>query len=224
MVTALKGLPEICGKCAKTDTSSIHGSCEFCLDMRFCEEILCDLNRRAQSLKRFECFQFQPALRPVAPSIIGIETLPEGQKDKARPDNFLALLNSDRLKYQRAFAVQRLQRNPDAVFLDLKYHILWNVPARKPVFAHPADDINILQDAFSTCTALVGGFVSVLWLAPDHMHVYVESDGENSIDTVVRKLKRVSETALNKNHSKQESFHKADRIIWDNAYFVETIG
>jgi REP element-mobilizing transposase RayT len=192
--------------------------------MRFAEEILCDLNRSAQSLKRFECFQFRPALKPVALSVIGIETLPEGEKDKARTDNFQALLNSDKLQYQRAFAVQRLQRNPDAVFLDLKYHILWNVPARKPVFAHPADDINILQDAFSTCGGLVGDVVSVLWLAPDHMHVYVESDGENSIDTIVRKLKRVSETALNKNHSKQESFHKADRIIWDNDYFAETIG
>jgi REP element-mobilizing transposase RayT len=223
-VTAFKGVPEICRKCAKTHTSSIHGSCDFCTDMRFAEEILCDLNRSAQSLKRFECFQFRPALRPVAPSVIGIETLPEGQKDEARTDNFQALLNSDRLKYQRALAVQRLQRNPDTVFLDLKYHLVWNVPARKSVFAHPADDINIFQDAFSTCTASVGGLVSVLWLAPDHMHVYVESDGENSIDTVVRTLKRVSETALNENHSKQESQHKADRIIWDNDYFVETIG
>jgi REP element-mobilizing transposase RayT len=192
--------------------------------MRFREEILCDLNRSAQSLKKFECFQFQPALRPVAPSVIGIETLPEGQKDKARTDNFQVLLNSDKFKYQRALAVQRSQRNPDTVFLDLKYHLVWNVPARKPLFAHPADDINILQDAFSTCTALVGGFVSLLWLAPDHMHLYVESDGENSIDTVARKLKRVSETALHKNHSKRESFHKADRIIWDNAYFAETVG
>jgi REP element-mobilizing transposase RayT len=192
--------------------------------MRFAEEILCDLNRSAQSLKRFECFQFRPALKPVALSVIGIETLPDGQKDEARTDNFQVLLNSDRLKYQRALAVQRLQRNPDAVFLDLKYHIVWNVPARRPVFTHAADDINILQDAFSTCTALVGGFVSVLWLAPDHTHVYVESDGENSIDTVARKLKRISETALNKNRSKRESQHKADRIIWDNIYFVETIG
>jgi REP element-mobilizing transposase RayT len=223
-VTALKGLPEICVKCAKSYTSSIHGSCEFCLDMRFPEEILCDLNRSAQSLKRFECFQFRPALRPVAPSVIGIETLPDGQKDEARTDNFQVLLNSDRFKYQRALAVQRLQRNPDTIFTDLKYHLVWNVPARRPVFTHAADDINILQDAFSTPGGLVGDVVSVLWLAPDHMHVYVESDGENSIDTIVRKLKRVSETALNKNHSKQESFHKADRIIWDNVYFVQTIG
>ena len=192
--------------------------------MRFREEILCDLNRSAQSLKRFECFQFRPALRQVTPSVIGIETLPEGQKDEACTDDFHAFLNSDRLQYQRTLAVQRLQRNPDAVFLDLKYHIVWNVPARKPVFAHPADEINILQDAFSICTELVGGFVSLLWLAPDHIHLYVESDGKNSIDAVARKLKRVSKTALNKNHSKRELFQKADRIIWDNVYFVETIG
>jgi REP element-mobilizing transposase RayT len=175
-------------------------------------------------MKRFKCFQFRPALKPVALSVIGIETLPEVQIDEAIADNFEAFLYSDRLQYQRALAVQKLQRNADAVFLDLKYHIVWNVPTRRPVFAQPADEINILQDAFSTCTALVGGFVSLLWLAPDHVHVYVESDGENSIDAVARKLKRVSETALNKNHRKRESFHKADRILWDNAYFVETVG
>jgi hypothetical protein len=92
--------------------------------MRFPEEILCDLNRSAQSLKRFECFQFRHALKPVALSVIGIETLPDGQKDEARTDNLQALLNSDKLQYQRALAVQRLQRNPDAVFLDLKYHLV----------------------------------------------------------------------------------------------------
>jgi REP element-mobilizing transposase RayT len=134
------------------------------------------------------------------------------------------LLNSDRFKYQRAFAVQRLQRNPDTVFTDLKYHLVWNITVRKPLFTHPADDINIIQDVFSTCGGLVGDVVSILWLAPDHIHLYVESDGENSIDTVARKLKRVSETALNKNRSKGESQHKADRVIWDNVYFVETIG
>jgi REP element-mobilizing transposase RayT len=192
--------------------------------MRFPEEILCDLNRSAQSLKRFECFQFRPALRPVASSVIRTETFPERQMDEARTDNFQVLLNSDRFKYQRALAVQRLQRNPDTVFTDLKYHFVWNVTARKPLFTHPADDINIIQDVFSTCGGLVGDVVSVLWLAPDHMHLYVESDGGNSIDTVARKLKRVSATALQKNRSKRESFHKADHIIWDNVYFVETIG
>jgi REP element-mobilizing transposase RayT len=192
--------------------------------MRFREEILCDLNRSAQSLKGFECFQFQPALKPVAPTVIGIETLPEGQKDEARTDNFQASLNSDKLQYQRTLAVQRLQRNPDAVFLDLKYHLAWNVTARKPLFTNPENDINSIQDAFSTCTSLVGGFVSLLWLAPDHIHLYVESDGENSVDTVVRKLKRVSKAAIKRNRSKQEVSHKADRIIWDNAYFAETIG
>lgn len=228
MMTALKGVPEICRKCAELHVSSIHGSCEFCRDMRFREEILCDLNRRAQSLKRFECFLFRPALRPVMPSTFDSEALSDGRNVEAIIDNYKTYFNSDRFKYQWAHAVQRLQRNPDTVFLDLKYHLVWNVSARRPVFVRPAVDVNILQDVFSTCTASVGGVVSVLWLAPDHIHVYVESDGETSIDTVVRKLKRLSETALTKNQSKHGLHHKedckADRLIWDNAYFAETVG
>jgi REP element-mobilizing transposase RayT len=61
----------------------------------------------------------------------------------------------------------------------------------------------------------------VLWLAPDHVHVYVESDGEKSIETIMKVLKRVSSQAL---RASNVSSSGKGRIKWEKAYFAQTIG
>jgi REP element-mobilizing transposase RayT len=136
----------------------------------------------------------------------------------------VALLNSDRFKYQHALAVQRVRSNPDMVYLDLKYHVAWNVARRKPVFVDTADARDIIDKAFLACGSRVGGFASVLWLAPDHIHVYVESDGEKSIEAIVRELKLVSTSALREGLNSEGLISGRSRRVWDRAYFAETIG
>ena len=168
--------------------------------------------------KGFECHAFRPVLPPAVSLVSGVKPLSNEQKGEAAPASFDTLLNSDRLKYRRTLAVQRLQRDSDAVYVELKYHVAWNVVSRKPVFIHPADVVDVIDNAFLDCGELVGGFVSLLWLAPDHIHLYVESDGEKSVDTIVRHLKRVSVNALNK------TTNNVDHRIWDKAYFAETMG
>jgi REP element-mobilizing transposase RayT len=64
----------------------------------------------------------------------------------------------------------------------------------------------------------IGGFAGLLWLAPDHLHVYVESDGEKSIEAVVKVLKRVSAKALLDVSSPERG------QPWEEAYFAQTIG
>jgi len=63
-----------------------------------------------------------------------------------------------------------------------------------------------------------------LWLAPDHIHVYFESDGEKSIETVVKVLKRVSLQGLRARHAPEVSSSRKNGVVWDKAYFSETIG
>lgn len=53
-----------------------------------------------------------------------------------------------------------------------------------------------MSDAITTCSEAVGGFASPLWLAPDHMHLCVESDGETSPDSMAKKLKQLSEKKI----------------------------
>jgi hypothetical protein len=106
--------------------------------------------------------------------------------------NFISeLLKSDKIKYERALALQKLARDPDGVYVQLEYHIVWNVSQRQSVFI-PADDfIDFVGGVFLKCTDVVRGFAYLLHLAPDHVHVYVESDGELSIEEMVQGMKRL---------------------------------
>ena len=66
--------------------------------------------------------------------------------------------------------------------------------------------------------------MALLYLAPDHVHLYVESDGELSIDEMVHKIKRFSNNAMVEECPLVRDKLGGNTEIWDEAYFVETIG
>ena len=67
-------------------------------------------------------------------------------------------------------------------------------------------------------------FVSLLWLAPDHVHVYIESDGEKSVETIVQEAKKLSENSIvARDYDKLPNTTAGDGL-WDKAYFAEGIG
>jgi REP element-mobilizing transposase RayT len=213
--------PVKCLECAKSSKPFIHGRCSFCQGLSFQEKVFCDLNRSIQNPIFFECHAFQPLLKLVAPS--GQETWPE---PNVRSEKIIIekLLDSDKVKYQRALALQRLTRNPDDVMLDIKYHFAWNVIGRKSAFAEPAPMVDFISNTFTTCSEAVGGFTSLLWLAPDHIHLCVESDGAVSPDNMAQKLKRLSEAPILERFPDLIASPDVETGLWDEAYFVETIG
>jgi REP element-mobilizing transposase RayT len=213
--------PVKCLECAKSSKAFIHGRCRFCQDLSFQEEVLCDLNRSTQNPTFFECHAFQPLLKLIASS--GQETRPE-RKVQSAEITLEKLLDSDKVKYQRALALQKLARNPVDVMLEIKYHFAWNVISRIPVFAEPAPTIDFISNTITTCSEAVGGFTCLLWLAPDHIHLYVESDGEISLDNMAQKLKWLSETPILERFPYLIASPEVERRLWDEAYFVETIG
>ena len=223
-MSSLNHFPGKCQECAKSSRSMIHGKCSFCQDLEFQEKVFCHLNRCVQNPAVFECYAFQPALKLVGSSDKEIPSSPNGVKDNSPQNGFQKLLDSDKIKYQRALALQRLGRDPDSVFVDLKYHFAWNVIYRKPVFARPANIFDFVSDTFLSCSEMVGGFVSLLWLAPDHLHLYVESDGRNSVETIAQEMKRVSAAAILAKFGDLKASLHAQKDLWDKAYFVETIG
>ena len=133
-------------------------------------------------------------------------------------------LDCDKVKYQRALALQKLASNPDDVMLEIKYHFAWNVVGRRPAFAEPATTIDFISDTITNCSEEVGGFASLLWLAPDHIHLCVESDGEVSPDNMAQELKRLSEVPILERFRDLISSPDVETGLWDEAYFVETIG
>ena len=213
--------PVKCLECAKSTKPFIYGRCNFCRNLSFQEEVLCDLNRSTQNPTSFECHAFQPLLKLVVSS--KQETRPES-KVQSEEITLEKLLDSDKVKYQRALALQKLTRNPDDVMFELKYHFAWNVIGRRPAFTEPATAIDFISDTITTCSDAVGGFASLLWLAPDHIHLCVESDGEVSPDSMAQKLKRLSEVTILERFPDLIASPEVERRLWDEAYFVETIG
>ena len=214
-------LPIKCLECAKSTKPFIHGSCNFCQELRFQEEVLCYLNQSTQNPNFFECHAFQPLLK-----VIGSP----GQENQTERKALLTeitienLVDSDKIKYQRALALQKLARNPDDVMLEIKYHFAWNVIGRKPIFLEPANAIDCISDTITSCSDAVRGFASFLWLAPDHLHYYVESDGEVSPDNIAEKIKSLLEASILDRSPDLNASPELRKRLWDKAYFVETIG
>jgi hypothetical protein len=165
MLNTSENLPEKCISCANNNASAVHKKCKFCQDLRFSESLLCHLNRSVQSPDKFICYAFRQKLinvnKPMAEKAC-LEIVPT---DSFRADKIKKLLDSDKAKYRNSLAVQRLQRDPDGVYLDLKYHFVWNVLCRRAVFENSADYFDFTSDLYLTCGEMAGGYAQVLWLA-----------------------------------------------------------
>lgn len=216
-------LPIKCQGCAKSEEGRIHNKCGFCREIHLSEAILCHLNRSTQERSDFQCYAFQPLLKAVIP--YGHEGLDSFDHTKKGAGNepFPRWLSSDTIKYQKALALQKLNRDPEGVFEDLKYHFAWNVVYRRPVFSPPEDYLSFIGNIFFKCSELIGGFVNLITLALDHVHVYVESDGTHSVDTMIREIKRFSNNAILSNPGIRSKLDERAEM-WDVAYFSQTVG
>jgi putative transposase len=117
-----------------------------------------------------------------------------------------------------------LARDPDGVYMQLKYHFAWNVSFRKSIFNPANTFFDFVSDTLLRCSETAGGFVDLVYLAPDHIHLYVESDGELSIEEIVHRIKRVSSDVILEKFPLIKDKLGGNTEIWDKAYFTETIG
>ena len=221
---SLNKLPAKCQECGKSQVPRFHRKCHFCRELQFQESVLCDLNRDVQDMTGFQCHAFEPRLKLVSP----LGNREKGQLNRlskrSKEEFYVRLFRSDKIKYERALALQKLGRDPDGVYVQLKYHLAWNVRHRMPIFNPISDFISFAHDTFLLCSEKVNGLVDLLCLASDHVHLYIESDGGLSVEEMVQRIKQFSNNAtLEKYSFVRETFIK-DAKIWDEAYFVETVG
>ena len=217
-------LPAKCGECAKSDSSGFHRKCGLCRDLEFNESVLCELNRAVQDITDFECHAFEPILKAVSHEEERMAGTASPPLKRPQKGSYSGLLDSDKIKYQRALALQQLKRDPDGVFIQLKYHILWNVTQRIPVFNTAGNHVDVLYDIFFKSSETAVAFVHLLQLAPDHVHVFVESDGGLSIDEIIKRIKRFTRDAIKEEFPSINDKFEREQGIWDEAYFVETLG
>ena len=224
MLNTSENLPEKCLSRTNNTASAVHKKCSFCQNLRVAELLLCQLNRSVQPPDKFICHAFRQKLinvnKPMAEKT-SLEILPT---NSFRAEKIKKLLDSDKSKYKKALAVQRLQRDPDGVYLELKYHFAWNVLGRRAVFEKSADYFDFISDLFLTCGDLVGGYAQLLWLAPEHVHIYVVTDGRDPVEKVIRKFKQHSGKAIIDHFPEVAKKLNPKNRLWDKAYFSETIG
>ena len=223
-MTVSNALPSKCMECMKSNASLIHRNCKFCKEIEFQESVLCDLNRCIQNISDFECSAFQPKLKLVSPSKDHVAACDDTVAYKINKKRFPELLNSDKIKYERALAFQKLSLDPEGAYIQLKYHFVWNVSFRRSVFHPVSEYFDFVSDAFLGCSKQVRGFVNLLYLAPDHIHLYVESDGELSIEEMVCRIKQSANDSILNKFSLIADRLGSGSDIWDEAYFAETIG
>jgi REP element-mobilizing transposase RayT len=216
-------MPARCQECAKPSRPVVHAKCDLCRNLGFPEEFLCDLNRSVQKPGSLECHAFQPKLKLVGQPGQKLQGFPENTQDPSPEAALRKLLDSDKIKYQRALALQKMACDPDDVFVSLKYHFAWNVSRRRLVFEQSGNFIDFISDMLLDFSEEVGGLVSLLWLAPDHLHLYVESDGESSVEKIAQQIKRGSASSILAQVPDLKGNTGKKGGLWDKAYFVETI-
>jgi len=216
-------LPEICQRCLKSSVVRIHQGCEFCKKTGFHEEILCYLNQSIQNPVDFICNAFQPALKLVTPSKTEEIDIQQEAAQHLHKATIKSFLQSDRFKYKKALAIQKMKNDPGGIYFDIKYHFAWNVIHRRPVF-EPKEQLEFISTTFQKCGELISGSVYLIWLAPDHVHVYVDSDGEISAEDIAQEVKRFSEKEIINEPESKPGWVGTENSLWDKAYFVETLG
>jgi REP element-mobilizing transposase RayT len=221
-------LPNRCRECAINNSASAHASCRICVNTEFDERILCDLNRSVQQeVRDFECHVFQPMLE-----VIGSKKRAITETNEHRPGrNVLAeqlaiskLWKSDKIKYQTAWALQQMERDPNATVIDLKYHYAWNVKGRRCLFVKSEEYFDKVYETFSKISIPSVFRAQLLWLAPDHIHIYCEEDGERCADDILVDLKSTFEKDIAREIPELAEAINPNEELWDDAYFVETIG
>jgi REP element-mobilizing transposase RayT len=206
-------IPTLCQACYKHYRSTVVKACPFCDDVRFSEQVLCDLVREGQSEKQpFRCAAFRPALSAVHHD--ETEALPteEGSEE--------TVSMSPKDKWFRAYAVQQLSFNPDLIDFTIRYHVVLSTRQRTNVFAseHSEQIADMVEQAalsFEQTTA------HVLWLASDHLHLYLDATPDYSLDEIVHAIREYLE---HKMANLFPALQLSNQPVWERAYFAESIG
>jgi REP element-mobilizing transposase RayT len=206
-------IPTLCQACYKHYRSTVVKACPFCRDVQFPEAMLYDLVREGQSEKQFfRCAAFRPALSVVQHDEIEASPVEEGREGTEEM--------SPKDKWFQAYAVQQLSLHPDLIDFTIQYHVVLSTRQRVNVFARehgePMADM-VLQAAIPFEQTKV----QVLWLASDHMHLYIDASPDYPLDEIVDAIMEYVEHEM---ANLLPELKHSNQPLWKRAYFVEGIG
>src|SRR5216683_6845502 len=181
-------IPDLCQACHKYHHATVVKACPFCRDVQFPEAMLCDLVREGQSeTQSFRCAAFRPAL-----SVVQHDHTDAAHAEEV-PAHTASMSPKD--KWFRAYAVQQLNLSPDLIDFTIRYHVVLSTRQRTNVFSreHSEQITDLVRQAavpFEQTTA------HVLWLASDHLHLYIDATPDYALDEIVHAIRDHLEHAM----------------------------
>ena len=206
-------IPTLCQACYKHYRSTVVKACPFCDDVQFPEQVLCDLVRdRDGDEQPFHCAAFRPALSVVHHDETDTSPMKEGSEE--------TVSMSPKDKWFRAYAVQQLSINPDLISCTLRYHVVFSTRQRVQCFSSQHDEqmADLVRQA---ALPFQQTKVHVLWLASDHIHLYIDASPDYALDEIVHAIREHLEHAMT--HLLPALKHN-NQPVWERAYFAEGIG
>src|SRR5215470_8101400 len=206
-------IPTLCQACYKYHHATVVNACPCCRDVQFPEQVLCDLVRQGQSEKQpFRCGAFRPALSVVRHDKIEASPAEEGSED--------TVSMSAQDKWFRAYAVQQLSLHPDLIAFTIRYHVVFSTRQRVNVFAseHRAQIADMVRQAAVPFEQTIA---HVLWLAADHLHLYIDASPEYALDEIVHAIREYLEHEM---VNLFPALPPSNQPVWERAYFAESIG
>jgi REP element-mobilizing transposase RayT len=160
----------------------------------------------------FHCAAFRPAL-----SVVNHD-----QTEAAHTEEVSAETGSmsPKEKWFRAYAVQQLGINPDLIAFTIRYHVVFSTRQRVPCFSSQHDEpmADLVRQA---ALPFEQTKVSVLWLASDHLHLYIDASPDYSLDEIVHAIREHLEHAMTHLFP---VLQPSNQPCWERAYFAEGIG
>lgn len=215
--------PSRCQHCSIVKKNIPHKQCQICQDQGLLESFLCSMHNQQEKKEAFVCHAFQANLSLVGKSISSRQQdIINVCADKATyfteiVDNILYG------KCRRNGGCGECGDKNDNNYEVSKFHIVWNVHQRRSLFSCNESYLSFLHDAFLTCGALIDGRIVLLWLAPDHLHFYLEISSPSTVGEIIEDLQGLIHDALVDQFDEIRDIVSDDSLIWEPSYFLESI-
>jgi REP element-mobilizing transposase RayT len=206
-------IPDLCQACHKYHHATVVNSCPFCRDVQFPEQVSCDLVRdHDEEQQPFHCQAFRPML-----SVVHHDHTEAAHAEEVSENT---VIMSPKDKWFRAYAVQQLSFHPDRIDFTIRYHVVFSTRQRVNVFASEhrepiADMVRQAAVPFEQTTA------HVLWLASDHLHLYIDASPDYALDEIVHVIREHLEHEM---VNLFPALPPSNQPCWERAYFAEGIG
>ncbi len=206
-------IPNLCQECHKQHNSTLVKECRFCSDLQFPEQTLCNLVRdEMRDEDEFACHAFRPKL-----SVVNHDNPEQSKTGDSRED---IGSTSQKEQWFKAYAVQQLRIDPDQIYFHIRYHVVFSTAQRAKLLSNQDFD-RIDKMCQQVASSFVDTKVYLLCLAPDHMHLYIDSSPDYALDEIMHAVMDYSGREMAMQFPERQ---KSSNSLWERAYFLEGIG